>query len=221
MTAGLIDTRAYAKALKDEVRMDLERLCQADVTCGLDPVMVGSERAAQARERGLRWVAKELGVSNRHYWLRPDATVEEVVRVGQQINTDPDVYGILVFRPDTHCYVRGRSFPGTGTGQRHRVSPLGKRRSARPWHTALRVVYTGGRGVSHSEWLAGRGRRRQGRLLPRSIMVVVGRSNDVGKPTVSLGCLRDDVGISCDERDGRTHRLADHKIGRASCRERV
>lgn len=210
MTADLIDARGHAKALKDEVRMDLERLCQADVTCGLDTVVVSSDHLAQAHERRLRRVAKEFGVSYRHYWLRPDATVEAVVRVARQLNADPAVYGTLVFRPAARCCVRGRSFPGAGAGQRHRVSPLGKHRSTRPWHTALRVVHTGGLGVSHSGWLAGRGRRRPARLLPRSIIVVVGRSNDVGKPTVSLGYFRNAVVVSCDERGSRTRRLAQH-----------
>jgi len=91
VTADLIGARVYVKALKDEARMHLERACQGDVTCGLDSVMVGSDHAAQAHKRRLRWVANEFGVSCRRYWLRLAATVEVVVRVVQQRNADPAV----------------------------------------------------------------------------------------------------------------------------------
>jgi len=61
VTADLIGARA-SKTLKDEVRMGLERLCQVDVTCELDTVMVGSDHAAQAHERSLGYVRNAVVV---------------------------------------------------------------------------------------------------------------------------------------------------------------
>ena len=43
MSAELIDGRAVAKALKDEVAAELELLAARDVTCGLATVLVGDD----------------------------------------------------------------------------------------------------------------------------------------------------------------------------------
>lgn len=209
VTADLIDGRAYAKALKDEVRVDLARLLQAGVTCGLATVMVGSDYAAHAYERRLRRVAKDLGVSYRHYWLGPDATLEAVVRVVQQLNTDPAVHGILVLRPLPPKVPEGDVF--------RTLEPDKDIESVHPENAGLlalgtpRFVPSTPASVFHilDGWLDAVGEDRPA-FYRRSTIVVVGRSNNVGKPTVSLGYARNAVVVSCDEWASRTGRLAQH-----------
>src|SRR6476646_1540844 len=99
MPAQVIDGRAYAAALKDEVRMEVKRLEGAGVPCGLATVMVGTNYGAVAYERRLRRVAGELHIGYRHYFLAEDATLESVVRVVEFLNADPAVNGILMLRP--------------------------------------------------------------------------------------------------------------------------
>jgi methylenetetrahydrofolate dehydrogenase (NADP+) / methenyltetrahydrofolate cyclohydrolase len=208
VTADLIDGRAYAKALKDEVRMDLARLRKAGVTCGLATVMVGSDYAAQAYERRLRRVAKELGVSYRHYWLGSDAALEAVIRVIQQLNTDPAVHGILVLRPLPGEVPEAEVFRA--------LEPAKDIESVRPENAGLlalgtpRFVPSTPASVFHilDGWLDAVGEDRPA-FYSRSTIVVVGRSSNVGKPAVSLGYARNAVVVSCDEWASRTGRLAE------------
>ena len=81
MTAELIDGRAVAKSLVDEVRGELAVLAEAGVRCGLATVQVGVDYAAAADERRLRRVAGELGIDYRHYFLGAGTATDAVVRV--------------------------------------------------------------------------------------------------------------------------------------------
>ncbi|WP_285659628.1 tetrahydrofolate dehydrogenase/cyclohydrolase catalytic domain-containing protein, partial [Actinomycetospora sp. NBRC 106375] len=95
----LLDGRAAAKELKDDVRRELEALRDAGGGCGLATVMVGDDYAATAYERRLRHLASDLAIGYRHYWLAPGAEADEVARVVRQLNADPGVHGILLLRP--------------------------------------------------------------------------------------------------------------------------
>ncbi len=99
MSAEVSDGQAYAKALKDEVQLAITQILEVGVNCGLATIMVGSDYAALAYERRLRRLAGQLDVDYRHYWLGPEVTLDAVVRVVRQLNTDPAVHGILVLRP--------------------------------------------------------------------------------------------------------------------------
>jgi len=96
MTPHLIDGRAVAERLKDDVRAELAAL---GTGCGLATVLVGDDYSAKAYERRLRRAAAELGIAYRHYLLGPDTDQDAVARVVRQLNIDPSVHGILVLRP--------------------------------------------------------------------------------------------------------------------------
>ncbi|GAA1281882.1 bifunctional methylenetetrahydrofolate dehydrogenase/methenyltetrahydrofolate cyclohydrolase FolD [Pseudonocardia aurantiaca] len=208
MTAELIDGRAVAKALKDDVAAEVEALTDRGVTCGLATVLVGDDYAARAYERRLRRVAGELGIDYRHYYLGPSTDLGAVVRVVRQLNADPAVHGVLVLRPLPPHVDEGAVFQA--------LDPAKDVESVHPENAGLlalgtpRFVPSTPAAVFHvlDGWLDAAGVDIVD-FYRRSTVVVVGRSNNVGKPAAALGVQRDAVVLTCDEWADRTGRLAE------------
>jgi methylenetetrahydrofolate dehydrogenase (NADP+)/methenyltetrahydrofolate cyclohydrolase len=207
----LIDGRAAAKRLKDEVRLDVERLRSAGTTCGLATIMVGDDYAAMAYERRLRRLAAVLGIGYRHYWLAAEATAPEVHRVVRQLNADPAVHGILLLRPLPPQIGEPELFA--------ELDPQKDIEALHPENVGLlalgtpRYLPSTPASVFHllDGWLDETGQDRA-RFYRGATIVVVGRSNNVGKPAIALGHARQAVVVSCDEWASHTGCLAEHTL---------
>jgi methylenetetrahydrofolate dehydrogenase (NADP+)/methenyltetrahydrofolate cyclohydrolase len=206
--AEVIDGRAVAKRLADEVRGELAELSARGITCGLATVLVGTDYAAAAYERRLRREADELGITYRHYYLGADSDQATVERVVRDLGDDPAVHGVLVLRPlpthlDESCVFQA-------------LDPRKDVEAVHPENAGLlalgtpRFVPSTPAAVFHvlDGWLADQG------LDPvdfyrNATVAVVGRSSNVGRPAVSLAFQRQAVVVSCDEWASRTGRLAE------------
>jgi methylenetetrahydrofolate dehydrogenase (NADP+) / methenyltetrahydrofolate cyclohydrolase len=208
VTAQVIDGRAVAKLLKDDVRAERAAM---DSTCGLATVLVGSDYAAGAYERRLRRVAGELGIEYRHYFLGADTDQRAVERVVRQLGADPAVHGILVLRPLPAHIDEGAVFQA--------LDPAKDIESVHPENAGLlalgtpRFVPSTPAAVFHvlDGWLdteAEAGGEDRAAFYRRATIAVVGRSNNVGKPAVALGFARQATVLSCDEWASRSGRLA-------------
>ncbi|MHA6626210.1 bifunctional 5,10-methylenetetrahydrofolate dehydrogenase/5,10-methenyltetrahydrofolate cyclohydrolase [Pseudonocardia sichuanensis] len=208
MTAELIDGRAVAKALTDDVRDELEALAADGVRCGLATVQVGTDYAAAAYERRLRRVAGELGIDYRHYFLDGATATAAVVRVVHELGADPAVHGVLVLRPLPAHVDEAAVFRA--------LDPAVDVEAVHPENAGLlalgapRFVPSTPAAVFHvlDGWLDAVGEDRAA-FYRRSTVAVVGRSSNVGKPAVALAMQRQAVVVSCDEWADRTGRLAD------------
>src|SRR5919109_1902729 len=99
MSAQIIDGRARARLLKQDLAAQVTRLREDRLGIGLATVMVGDGFSSAAYERRLRRLAAELGV---HYVARnlPDAATEaDLVAAVAELNAPPEGSGILVLRP--------------------------------------------------------------------------------------------------------------------------
>ncbi|WP_103380821.1 bifunctional 5,10-methylenetetrahydrofolate dehydrogenase/5,10-methenyltetrahydrofolate cyclohydrolase [Pseudonocardia dioxanivorans] len=207
----LIDGRAAAKELKDEVRVGVEQLRSVGVTCGLATIMVGEDYAAGAYERRLRRLAADLAIGYRHYWLAAEAGAEDVHRVVRQLNADPAVHGILLLRPLPAHIAEPELFA--------QLDPHKDIEALHPENVGLlalgtpRYVPSTPASVFHllDGWLDSTGRDRA-RFYRGATIVVVGRSNNVGKPAIALGQERQAVVVSCDEWASHTGCLAEHTL---------
>jgi methylenetetrahydrofolate dehydrogenase (NADP+) / methenyltetrahydrofolate cyclohydrolase len=207
----LLDGRLVAKELKEQVRGELELLSSAGVGCGLATIMVGEDYAALAYERRLRRLAHELGIGYRHYWLDATAAPDEVGRVVDQLNTDPAVHGILLLRPLPAHVPEPAVFS--------RLDPAKDIEALHPENAGLlalgtpRFLPSTPASAFHilDGWLDASGQDRV-RFYRGATIVVVGRSNNVGKPALALGHARDAVVISCDEWASRSGHLAEFTL---------
>jgi methylenetetrahydrofolate dehydrogenase (NADP+)/methenyltetrahydrofolate cyclohydrolase len=100
MTARLIDGRAIAREIRDEVRVRIdERRAQGHRPPGLAVVLVGGDQASQIYVRNKRTACEEVGITARDYDLPETTTESALLGLIAELNADPAIDGILVQLP--------------------------------------------------------------------------------------------------------------------------
>ncbi|HEY75026.1 MAG TPA: bifunctional methylenetetrahydrofolate dehydrogenase/methenyltetrahydrofolate cyclohydrolase FolD [Thermoflexia bacterium] len=100
MTATLIDGKATAAQIHEEIKAEVERLkAEHGVVPGLATVLVGENPASQFYVRSKRKRCSEVGIRSFGYELPETASQEEVEGLVAELNANPEVHGILVQLP--------------------------------------------------------------------------------------------------------------------------
>jgi methylenetetrahydrofolate dehydrogenase (NADP+)/methenyltetrahydrofolate cyclohydrolase len=100
MTAQLIDGKAIAQKVRDEVKEKVAaRAAAGKSQPGLATVVVG-ERVDSAAYVGMKQKAcAELGMTSFHHPVPADVSQEDLEKLVKELNADPKVHGILVQLP--------------------------------------------------------------------------------------------------------------------------
>ena len=176
----IIDGKAIAAKMRAEMAAEISTLKKKGITPGLATVLVGEDPASEVYVRMKGNACKDLGMHSEKHTLPEETTEAELLALVERLNSDPAIHGILVQLPlpkqintDTileaispakdvdgfHPYNVGRLVVGKPTFQP--CTPYG-----------VMVML-----------------REAGVDLAGKEVVVVGRSNIVGKP-VALMCLQ-------------------------------
>ena len=99
MTATIIDGNAIAQQVRDEVRVDVERLGAKGVTPGLAVVLVGENPSSVSYVRGKTRDAVDVGMRSETIRRSADISQAELVALVADLNADPTWHGILVQLP--------------------------------------------------------------------------------------------------------------------------
>lgn len=100
MTAQLIDGKAIAQKVRDEVKEKVaKRVAAGKPKPGLATVLVGERVDSATYVRMKQKACEELGMTSFHKPLPADATQEQVEALVRELNADPAVNGILVQLP--------------------------------------------------------------------------------------------------------------------------
>lgn len=100
MTAHIIDGKAVALRLTDEVRIDVAaRVAGGRQTPGLAVVLVGENAASQVYVRNKRKTTEAVGMRSFAFDLPVTASEADVLDLVDRLNADPAVNGILVQLP--------------------------------------------------------------------------------------------------------------------------
>jgi methylenetetrahydrofolate dehydrogenase (NADP+) / methenyltetrahydrofolate cyclohydrolase len=100
MTARLIDGKAIAQALRNDIKAKVDALKAAGKRPpGLAVVIVGADPASQIYVRNKHQATEAVGMKSVMQVLPATATQAEVLSVVQALNADPTVDGILVQLP--------------------------------------------------------------------------------------------------------------------------
>jgi methylenetetrahydrofolate dehydrogenase (NADP+) / methenyltetrahydrofolate cyclohydrolase len=209
MTGQVIDGRRIAGDLKAEVAREVKSLEADGITSGIATLQVGDDYAAQAYERRIGKIAAELGITCLQRRLAADASQEAVLAEIGQLNADPSVSGALILRPVPPHLCEEDIFTA--------LAPEKDIEAVHPDNAGLlalgrpRYVPSTPAAAFHvlDEWLDAAGEDRAS-FYHRSLIVVVGRSNNVGKPAVSLAYDRQAAVESIDEWASRTGQLGRH-----------
>ena len=198
MTATIIDGKEFAARVRAQVGTHVARL-KADhgITPGLAVVLVGEDPASQVYVRSKGKMTLEVGMKSVEHKLDVGTPEADLLALIDQLNTDPEIHGILVQLPlpkhlnedlvinsiDPSKDVDGFHISNVGllgTGQKSMVpcTPLGCLMMLRDHHGSLSGMDA----------------------------VVIGRSNIVGKPMAQL-LLNDSATVTIAH--SRTKDLAD------------
>ncbi len=100
MTATIIDGKAIAAEIRQEVKAEVERLkAKYGKVPGLATVLVGENPASATYVRMKGQACEELGMYSVKPTLPADATQEQVEGLVRELNADPSIHGILVQLP--------------------------------------------------------------------------------------------------------------------------
>jgi methylenetetrahydrofolate dehydrogenase (NADP+)/methenyltetrahydrofolate cyclohydrolase len=177
MTATFIDGTKIAEDIKREVAAEAVDLTKRGVRPGLAVVLVGEDAASSAYVNMKARTCEQLGIYSRKLTLPASLTTDQLVARVQELNRDNEIDGILVQLPlprhvEKHAVLESVD-PGKDVDGFH-SSNLG---SLLLGHEAL--VACTPQGVM--ELL-----KRSGVKLEGANAVVLGRSDDVGKPQAVL-----------------------------------
>ena len=178
MTASIIDGKAFAATVREQVATHVTRLKEEHgITPGLAVVLVGEDPASEVYVRSKGKQTVEVGMNSFEHKLDADTSETDLLALIDQLNNDPSVHGILCQLPlpdhlDEDLVINSiapeKDVDGfhisnvglLGTGQKSMVpcTPLGCLMMLRDHHGSLSGMNA----------------------------VVVGRSNIVGKPMANL-----------------------------------
>jgi methylenetetrahydrofolate dehydrogenase (NADP+)/methenyltetrahydrofolate cyclohydrolase len=205
----LIDGAAYAEDLRSSLLDELSALPDG---AGIATLLIGEDLAAQVYQRRIDRHAQELGVYSRPELLPGDATLGQVVGKIAELDADPRVSGILVLRPLPAHLEEARVFSALpvlkDVEAQHPVNAgllsLGMPRfvpstPAAAFHMLDRYSTSIGRDPEIA--------------YDGQDLVLVGRSNNVGKPAAILGLQRNATVISCHRHTSDAGRLREHTLG--------
>ena len=197
MTATIIDGKAFAARIREQVATEVARVKAAGVIPGLAVVLVGEDPASAVYVRNKGKQTVEVGMESFEHRLPADTSEADLLALIAQLNADPAVHGILCQLPvpdhidadkvlaaiDPAKDVDGFHISNVGllaTGQKAMVpcTPLGCLMMLRDYHGSLSGMDA----------------------------VVLGRSNIVGKPMAQL-LLGDSCTVTIAH--SRTRDLAD------------
>lgn len=193
MTAQLIDGNAIAKAIHDELTLEVAALKERGVTPGLATVLVGDNTASQTYVRMKQKRCGEVGIYSEGHELPADATQEEVEALVRKLNADPAINGILVQLPlpdhlDEEAILSAISLEKDVDG----FHPINIGRLAMKGREALFAPCTPAGVIELLD--------RLGLPIAGKEAVVLGRSNIVGLPVSMLLLKRDATVTICHSR---------------------
>ncbi|MEU4608560.1 bifunctional methylenetetrahydrofolate dehydrogenase/methenyltetrahydrofolate cyclohydrolase [Kribbella sp. NPDC023972] len=129
MTAQILDGKATAAAIKDELKVRVAKLAEQGVVPGLGTILVGDDPGSRAYVAGKHRDCAAVGIASIQVELPAEATQDEIAAKVTELNENPDCTGFIVQLPlpkhvDTNA-ILGLIDPAKDADGLHPVS-LGK-----------------------------------------------------------------------------------------------
>ena len=99
MSATVLDDKAVAKSIREELSERVARLHDRGITPGLGTVLVGDDPGSHSYVRGKHRDCAQVGIASIRRDLPADATQEEVEQAVHELNADPACTGYIVQLP--------------------------------------------------------------------------------------------------------------------------
>ncbi|HEY8341891.1 MAG TPA: bifunctional methylenetetrahydrofolate dehydrogenase/methenyltetrahydrofolate cyclohydrolase FolD [Calditerricola sp.] len=186
MPATILDGRAMAKAIRQDVARDVARLREGGLVPGLAVVLVGDDPASHTYVRAKAKACREVGIHSEVHHLPADTPEAVLLETVRRLNERDDIHGILVQLP-LPAHIRPKAVidavrPDKDVDGFHPLNvgnlAIGDRC----------LVPCTPRGILEMV-------KRAGLEVAGKRAVVIGRSNIVGKPMAQL-LLREDATVT-------------------------
>lgn len=196
MSAVLLDGKAIAARIREQIRARVEQAKQNGTVPGLTVVLVGEDPASKVYVRNKERACKEVGFASQVLRLSQDTTQQQLLEVVRSLNSDASVHGILIQLP-----LPGHIDEGAV------IAAIDPAKDVDGFHIAnAGALMVGAKGfVSCTPRGVIELIRQTGQPIAGKHAVVVGRSNIVGKPAAMLLLQENATVTVCHS---RTHDLA-------------
>ncbi|RLA88525.1 MAG: bifunctional 5,10-methylene-tetrahydrofolate dehydrogenase/5,10-methylene-tetrahydrofolate cyclohydrolase, partial [Deltaproteobacteria bacterium] len=178
MAAKIISGKAVAQEIREEIKKEVEKLKEKyNVTPGLVTVLVGEDPASQVYVGQKEKTSKNLGFYSERHDLPATTSEEELLSLIDKLNKDPKIHGILVQLPlPKHI---------NETNVLYAIDPKKDVDGFHPVNVGKLMIgepdYLPWTPAGSQELLI-----RSGTQIEGAEVVVVGRSNIVGKPIANM-----------------------------------
>jgi methylenetetrahydrofolate dehydrogenase (NADP+)/methenyltetrahydrofolate cyclohydrolase len=99
MTAEIIDGKKIAAEMRAELKLEVERLKKQSIIPGLGVILVGDDPASLSYVTGKRKACENMGIYSDDNHLPADTNQQQLINLIQRMNTDSKINGILVQLP--------------------------------------------------------------------------------------------------------------------------
>jgi methylenetetrahydrofolate dehydrogenase (NADP+)/methenyltetrahydrofolate cyclohydrolase len=99
MSAQIIDGKALAQRIKEQMKVQAEQLKAAGVEPCLAVILAGDDSASKVYVRNKIVAAEQCGIKSLSYYFDETVSEEELIQTVRKLNADDSVHGILVQLP--------------------------------------------------------------------------------------------------------------------------
>ena len=97
--AKILDGKAVAQRIKDELKKETEQLKKEGIQPGLAVIIVGDDPASRVYVNSKKRACAEIGIYSEEYALPAETTQEELMTLIDRLNAKADISGILCQLP--------------------------------------------------------------------------------------------------------------------------
>lgn len=99
MTARIIDGKQIAADMRAELKTEVEKLKEENIIPGLGVILVGEDPASQSYVTAKEKACEQIGIYSDDNRLAAETTQEKLIKLVRKMNADPKINGILVQLP--------------------------------------------------------------------------------------------------------------------------
>lgn len=185
MSAKRLDGKELSAEIRESLRPEVERLTAAGEVPGLGVILVGDNPASRSYVTAKEKACAALGMHSEEVHLPVTAEPETILGAVEKMNTDPKIHGILVQLPlpdaSIESAVIDAILPSKDVDGFHPVN-IGNSQLGRECFLPCTP-----HGVLHLL-------KRSGAQIEGAHVVVIGRSNIVGRPLANLLSMKSEFG---------------------------
>ena len=84
--AVIMDGKALSKKIREQVKIDVEKLKEKDIFPKLAVIMVGEDPASKVYVRNKSKACHDTGIEYEEFWLNENISMDELLKVIKELN---------------------------------------------------------------------------------------------------------------------------------------